>query len=623
MLFARQNMPRWLIFTFDILIVLFSIILAYMLRFNFDVPVTEIRLWPQVFTFMIVVRALSFLLSKTYAGIIRYTSTEDAIRIFLVVFGGSVFFSIANLVSFYFINEQFIIPFSVIVIEFITVILAMVTFRIVVKIAYLELLNPGREKTNVIIFGAGEAGLITKRTLDRDLGTKYKVIAFIDDDTSKPGKKIEGVNIYGFDGLDKLLTQNDIENVIISVQNLKPERKKDIVDICIGHKTPVLTVPPVSNWINGQLSFKQIRKVKIEDLLERDEIRLDKELIRQELKGRVIMITGASGSIGSELTRQILNFQPAKVILIDQAESAMFDLEGELNEKYSNSSFEIAIADICNEKRMERAFEKFKPQLVYHAAAYKHVPMMENNPSEAVHTNIRGTKIIAELAVAHKVEKFIMISTDKAVNPTNVMGASKRIAEIFVQSLNRQNKTKFITTRFGNVLGSNGSAVNLFRKQIEKGGPVTVTHPEVIRYFMTIPEACQLVLEAGMMGHGGEIFLFDMGKPVKILDLVNRMIRLSGLEIDKDIQIKFTGLRPGEKLYEELLNDDENTLPTHHPQIMIGKVREYDFEKITQNVNALIVLFDEQDNETIVRKMKEIIPEFISKNSVYEKLDME
>ena len=616
-------MPRWLIFTFDILIVLFSIILAYMLRFNFDVPATEIRLWPQVFTFMIAVRALSFILSKIYAGIIRYTSTEDAIRIFLVILSGSVLFTIANLVSFYFINEQFIIPFSVIVIEFITVILAMVTFRIVVKIAYLELLNPGREKTNVIIFGAGEAGLITKRTLDRDLGTKYKVIAFIDDDTTKPGKKMEGVNIYGFDRLDELLTQNDIENVIISVQNLRPERKKDIVEVCIGHKTPVMTVPPVSNWINGQLSFKQIRKVKIEDLLERDEIRLDTKKIGKELKDKVIMITGASGSIGSELTRQILNYKPAKVILIDQAESAMFDLEVELNEKYSTSSFEIAIADICNEKRMEHAFEKFKPQLVYHAAAYKHVPMMENNPSEAVYTNIKGTKIIAELAVAHQVEKFIMISTDKAVNPTNVMGASKRIAEIFVQSLNRQNKTKFITSRFGNVLGSNGSAVNLFRKQIEKGGPVTVTHPEVIRYFMTIPEACQLVLEAGMMGNGGEIFLFDMGKPVKILDLANRMIRLSGLEIDKDIQIKFTGLRPGEKLFEELLNDGENTLPTHHPQIMIGKVREYDFEKISQNVNELVTLFDEQDNETIVRKMKEIVPEFISKNSVYEKLDKE
>lgn len=623
MIFTNQNMPRWLIFSLDITIVFFSIILAYMLRFNFDVPSSEIRLWPMVFSFMLGIRALSFILSKTYAGIIRYTSTEDAIRIFLVILSGSVVFSISNVFSFYFINNLYIVPFSVIVIEFITVIFAMVTFRIVVKIAYLELLNPGKDKSRVIIYGAGEAGLITKRTLDRDLGTKYKVVAFIDDDASKAGKKIEGVGIYKFNKLDELLQQDTIENVIISIQNLRPDRKKEIVDVCILHHTPVLTVPPVANWINGQLSFKQIRKVRIEDLLERDEIKLDTEQIASELKDRVVMITGASGSIGSELSRQILKYQPARVVLIDQAESAMFDLEVELNDKFPARNFEIAIADICNEKRMAHAFKQFKPQLVYHAAAYKHVPMMENNPSEAVNTNIKGTKIIAELAVAHGVEKFIMISTDKAVNPTNVMGASKRIAEIFVQSLNQQKETRFITTRFGNVLGSNGSAVNLFRKQIENGGPVTVTHPEVIRYFMTIPEACQLVLEAGVMGAGGEIFLFDMGKPVKILDLANHMIRLSGLEIDKDIQIKFTGLRPGEKLYEELLNDEENTLPTHHPQIMIGKVREYNFNEISKNINDLIALFDLQNNEAIVRKMKAIVPEFISKNSVYEKLDNE
>lgn len=620
---TNQNMPRWLIFTFDILIVFFSIILAYMLRFNFDVPRSEILLWPQVFLFMIGVRALSFVLSKTYAGIIRYTSTEDAIRIFLVILAGSILFAIANLISYYFINEQFVVPFSIIVIEFLAVILAMVTFRIVVKIAYLELLNPGREKSRVIIFGAGEAGIITKRTLDRDQGTRYKVIGFIDDDPSKTGKKVEGVSIYGFSKLETLLSQSEIENVIISVQNLKPERKKEIVDACILHKTPVLSVPPVSSWINGQLSFKQIRKIRIEDLLERDEIKLDTELIEKELHDKVVLITGAAGSIGSELTRQILTYKPKKVILIDQAESAMFDLEIELKNKFPNGTFEIAIADICNTSRMQHAFADFKPELVYHAAAYKHVPMMENNPSEALNTNIKGTKQIAELAVQHQVEKFIMISTDKAVNPTNVMGASKRIAEIFVQSLNQDSNTRFITTRFGNVLGSNGSAVNLFRKQIENGGPVTVTHPEVIRYFMTIPEACQLVLEAGMMGQGGEIFLFDMGEPVKIVDLATRMIRLSGLEIDKDIQIKFTGLRPGEKLFEELLNDEENTMPTHHPQIMIGKVREYDFVDIKADIESLITLFDGQDNEAIVRKMKGIVPEFLSKNSVYEKLDQE
>lgn len=621
MLFSSSNMPRWLIFLIDILIVGFSVLLAYMVRFNFQVPEIELRQWPMVFSIVLGVRALSFIVAKTYAGIIRYTSTEDAIRIFLVIFSGSIIFILLNIISYYFINEKFVIPFSVIIIEFITVIFAMVTFRVVVKIAYLELTNPSGAKSRVIIFGAGEAGLIAKRSIDRDIGTKYRVTAFIDDDKNKWGKKIEGVTIYPFEKLNEQITSNDVENVIISVQKLSAFKKQQIVDVCLAHKTRVLSVPPVSNWINGELSFNQIRKIKIEDLLEREEIKLDSDKIREELNGKVVMITGASGSIGSELVRQILMFKPKKLVLIDQAESAMFDLEMELNDKYAGKPFEIAIADICNETRMEHAFDKFRPELIYHAAAYKHVPMMENNPSEAVYTNVKGTKILSDLAVKYGVRKFIMISTDKAVNPTNVMGASKRIAEMYTQSISKQEGTRFITTRFGNVLGSNGSAVNLFRKQIEQGGPVTVTDPEVIRYFMTIPEACQLVLEAGMMGQGGEIFLFDMGKPVKIIDLAHKMIRLSGLEIDKDIRVKFTGLRPGEKLYEELLNDEENTMPTHHPQIMIGKVRVHKFEEISKDIDELIALFNDQDNTAIVKKMKEIIPEFISKNSVYEELD--
>jgi FlaA1/EpsC-like NDP-sugar epimerase len=616
-------MPRWLIFLIDLLFVLFAVLLAYMVRFNFHVPPEEIKYWPQVFSIILIVRSLSFILFRTYAGIIRYTSTEDAVRIFLVIFGGSLLFSAGNVISYYFINDQFLIPFSIIVIEFMTVVLLMITFRIVVKIAYLEMVNPSGAKTKVIIFGAGEAGLITKRALDRDMGIRYKVIAFIDEDKNKWGKKIEGVDIFGLEKLDEMLSGNDVDNLIISVQKLRPEKKQAIADICMAYKTKVFTVPPVSSWINGELSFNQIKKINIEDLLERDEIKLDTEKISHELSGKVIMVTGASGSIGSELVRQIMNFNPEKIILIDQAESAMYDLENELIGKFEYRNFEIAIADICNEVRMDHAFRLFRPAIIYHAAAYKHVPMMENNPSEALYTNIRGTKITADLAVKHGVEKFIMISTDKAVNPTNVMGASKRIAEIYVQSLNQKTTTQFITTRFGNVLGSNGSAVTLFKKQIEQGGPLTVTHPEVIRYFMTIPEACRLVLEAGMMGKGGEIFLFDMGKPVKIVDLAKKMIRLSGLEIDKDIQIKFTGLRPGEKLYEELLNDSENTLPTHHPQIMIGKVRQYDFEPISKEIDELIDLFDKQDNMAIVKKMKTIVPEFISKNSVFEKLDAE
>ena len=622
MIFAKQNIPRWLIFLIDIIFVLISVVLAYMVRFNFHVPETEIMQWPFVFSIILFVRALSFIISKTYAGIIRFTSTEDAVRIFLVILAGSILFSILNLISYYFINDRFIIPFSIIVIEFMTVILLMVTFRILVKITYLEITNPSGEKTKVIIFGAGEAGVITKRALDRDLGIKYKVVAFIDEDKNKQGKKLEGVNIYGFDKLENQLATESVDSVIIAIQNLKPAKKQAIVDVCLNYDTKVLSVPPVASWINGELSFKQIKKIKIEDLLERDEIKLNVDNIQKELKNKTIMVTGASGSIGSELVRQILKFNPEKIILIDQAESALFDLETELNESFPDKNFEIAVADICNEIRIENAFQIFKPEIVYHAAAYKHVPMMENNPSEALFTNIKGTKTVADLAVKYGVKKFIMISTDKAVNPTNVMGASKRIAEIYTQSLNKEGSTRFITTRFGNVLGSNGSAVTLFRKQIEKGGPVTVTHPEVIRYFMTIPEACRLVLEAGMMGKGGEIYLFDMGEPVKIIDLANKMIRLSGLEPEKDILIKFTGLRPGEKLYEELLNDEENTLPTHHPQITIGKVRKYDFETISKKIEEIISLFDKQDNTLIVKKMKEIVPEYKSKNSVYEKLDV-
>jgi FlaA1/EpsC-like NDP-sugar epimerase len=614
-------MPRWLIFIIDIAFVIFAVFLAYMLRFNFHVPESEIKNWGSVFALVLGIRALSFIGFKTFAGIIRFTSTEDAVRIFLVVLGGSIAFAAANLLSYYYINRLYIIPFSIIIIEFMTVVLLMVTFRVVVKIAYLEIMNPAGTRNKVIIFGAGEAGLITKRALDRDLGIRYKVVAFIDEDKNKIGKKLEGVDISGPDRLKELLAGNEIDNVIISVQKLKPEKKQILVEACLPYQTKVLTVPPVSSWINGELSYNQIKKIRIEDLLEREEIRLDDEGIRQELNGKIIMITGASGSIGSELVRQMMKYNPGKLILIDQAESALFDLEVELTARFDFRNFEIAVADICNEVRMEHAFRLFKPQLVYHAAAYKHVPMMENNPSEALFTNIKGTKILADLAVKSGVSKFIMISTDKAVNPTNVMGASKRIAEIYVQSLNRLKSTHFITTRFGNVLGSNGSAVTLFSRQIEQGGPVTVTHPDVIRYFMTIPEACRLVLEAAMMGKGGEIFLFDMGKPVKIVDLAKKMIRLSGLDIDKDIEIKFTGLRPGEKLYEELLNDAENSLPTHHPQIMIGKVREYDRDYVNREVDELISLFDNQDNLAIVKKMKEIVPEFKSRNSTYEELD--
>ncbi|HSY76670.1 MAG TPA: nucleoside-diphosphate sugar epimerase/dehydratase, partial [Bacteroidia bacterium] len=370
----------------------------------------------------------------------------------------------------------------------------------------------------------------------------------------------------------------------------------------------------------GELSFKQIKRVRIEDLLERDPIILDKEKINAQIHGKIVLITGAAGSIGSEIVKQIIPFRPKKLVLIDQAESALYDLELEVKD-LSSMTYRSYVADICNAERMEHIFQTDKPEIVFHAAAYKHVPVMEENPSEAIWVNVNGSKILADISIKHGVEKFVMVSTDKAVNPTSVMGASKRIGEIYVQALNKRGKTRFVTTRFGNVLGSNGSVIPRFKQQIEKGGPITITDPEITRYFMTIPEACQLVLEAGTIGQGGEIFVFDMGKSVKIVDLAIRMIQLSGLTLGKDIKIVFTGLRPGEKLFEELLHNNENSLPTHHPQILVAKVKEYDYNTIARQIDELITLSTGQNDMAIVQKMKDIVPEFLSNNSVFEKLD--
>jgi FlaA1/EpsC-like NDP-sugar epimerase len=619
--FPISNTPRWIILTIDIIIVVFSIVLAYLLRFNFHIPEVELKSFPLVLAFVVFIRLVSFLIAKTYAGIVRYTSTEDVFRIFLVISSGSLVFVFTNIIKYHFIDSTYLIPFSIIIIDFFTTTLLMIIFRMIVKVTYLEFLNPSKAQTNVIIFGAGEAGIITKNALDRDAKIKYKILAFIDDNPQKIGKTVEGVTIYGRDKLKELLETNTIAHVIMSTQNINAERKQEIIEICLAYNTKVFNVPPVSKWINGELSFNQIKKINIEDLLERDIIRLDKEKIGKQLIGKTVLITGASGSIGSELVRQIGYYATNKLILTDQAESPLFHLELECMDKFRNKELDIIIADICNKSRIEHIFQQYKPDIVFHAAAYKHVPMMEQNVAEAVKTNIDGTNILADLSVKYKVQKFIMVSTDKAVNPTSVMGASKRIAEIYTQALNQKNSTKFITTRFGNVLGSNGSVIPIFREQIEKGGPVTVTHPDITRYFMTIPEACQLVLEASAMGKGGEIYIFDMGKSVKIVDLAKKMIKLSGLTLGKDIQIKFTGLRPGEKLFEELLNDQENTMPTHHSQIMIAKVKEYDLYEISKEIDVLIKLIDQQDDTRIVKKMKEIVPEFKSQNSIYEKLD--
>ncbi|MCC6250861.1 MAG: polysaccharide biosynthesis protein [Bacteroidia bacterium] len=619
MIIPKKNTPRWIVFVLDITICFFSIFLSYLLRFNFNIPAVDLADMPIVISVIIAVRSISFFIGKTYSGIIRYTSLKDAQKIFTVITLGSLVFVFIDVIS-YLTKAKFIIPTSIIILDFITSIFFLIASRTLVKVLYYELKNPSRAKTKVIVYGAGEAGVITLRTLDKDAGTKYKVVAFIDDNRKKKGKKIEGVKIYHTDELDSLLENMDITFIIISSVHIPASKKQILVEKCLKYNTRVLNVPPIANWINGQLSFKQIKKIRIEELLERDEIVLDKEKILTQLKNKIVLVTGAAGSIGSELVRQIINFSPQKIILLDQAESAIYDLVNELNE-FKKTSFEEVIADITNLTRMENVFQHFKPQIVYHAAAYKHVPLMEMNPSEAIYTNVGGTKIVADLAVKHKVEKFVLVSTDKAVNPTSVMGASKRAAEIYTQALSQTGSTKFIITRFGNVLGSNGSVIPLFKRQIEYGGPITITHPDITRYFMTIPEACQLVLEAGCMGNGGEIYIFDMGESVKIKDLAIKMVRLSGLTLGKDIEIVYTGLRPGEKLYEELLNNSENTLPTHNKQIMIAKINAQNYEKVNPEIIKLINLYQNQDNMKIVQQLKAIVSEYVSNNSIYESLD--
>ncbi|MFM2206036.1 MAG: hypothetical protein RL213_11 [Bacteroidota bacterium] len=605
----------------DISICFVSFMVAYQVRFNFDVPDHEIRHWRVALPVVLGVRTAGFILSRTYYGLIRYTNSRDALRIFNSIVAGTLVIAAANSVS-YLTSGSYLVPFSILIIDSVFSVFALAAFRASVRMIYQELTNPSKGKRAVIIYGAGEAGVITKRTLDRDAGSRFKVIAYVDDDPAKSGKTLEGIRIYDTEEeLDGLLRANSVDQLIISIQDFPAGKRQELVDRCSPFRVNVHKVPPVSSWINGELQFSQIRNLKIEDLLERDPILLHTDLIRKELNGKTILVTGGAGSIGSEIVRQLLAYSPRKIVALDQAESALYDLELQITEIHGHDILETVIADVRQTERMRRVFEAFRPEIVFHAAAYKHVPVMENNPSEAILTNVHGTRTVADLADEFHAGKFILVSTDKAVNPTNIMGATKRIAEIYCQSLGRISSTLFITTRFGNVLGSNGSVIPRFRKQIEEGGPVTVTHPEITRYFMTIPEACQLVLEAASAGKGGEIFIFNMGTSVRIADLAKKMIRLAGLTEDRDIKIVYTGLRPGEKIYEELLADAEKTVPTHHDKILIAKVREYDFAVIRKDIDELIGLFGTQKNDLIVSKMKSIVPEFVSANSVYEKLD--
>ncbi|MFY8109169.1 MAG: polysaccharide biosynthesis protein [Bacteroidia bacterium] len=632
-LFSNSSkIPRWFIFLFDMGLCALAYILAIFARFSMDLNMEYLYPSLTVLPIYFLVKGVTMSYFRLNAFVIRHTSVQDGLRIFYAMVGASfILFFVDSIYNYLPSNKLHLFPLSILLIDFVLSTFFLASFRVFIKLMYIRI-NSTTSKSiiNYAIYGAGDAGITTKRKLEQESRRGIRVAAFFDDSIDKHRKILEGVSIYnGTSELEDIITRHNIEQVIIAIPSISKSRKQDIVERCLALNVNVRTVPPIEKWINGELSFNQIKNIKIEDLIERDVIELDKAKIGNQVNGKVVMVTGAGGSIGSEMVRQIIKFKPKKLLCVDKSEIKLYELDGELRESHKNelnTFVEILIGDITNEARMKMIFEKFKPQIIYHAAAYKHVPLMEENPSEAIWVNVKGTKTIADLAYQYNSDRFVMVSTDKAVNPTNVMGASKRIAEIYVQSLyhnalKNNVKTKYITTRFGNVLGSSGSVIPRFRKQIEDGGPITVTHPDITRYFMTIPEACQLVLEAGNMGNGGEIYIFDMGKSTKIVDLARKMIKLSGLTLGKDIQIVFTGLRPGEKIYEELLNDEENTLPTHHSKIMIGKVRTYDFAEVESNTKELINLYQTQDMMKIVTKMKTIVPEFKSKNSIYESLD--
>lgn len=620
-------LPRWIIILIDLIILFFSALLAFLLRFNFDysrLDTYEVNKGILAFTFFCF---LSSLITRSYAGIVRYTGIQDAVRILGTILMGSTLTLLTNFI-FLEINGRYLLPVSVVIIAFFSSVLLLFSYRLFVKQTFSFFLNKEKKIGQVLVFGTDKSAQMTRQIVEENTGYRNKVVGYLDDNRLHAGKSLNGVKIYNARrDIDMLLASKSIKELIISDRSISIERKNELVDACLSRNVKVRIVPPVEHWVRGELSLNQIKDINIEELLERESIKLDNFNIAQELKGRKVMVTGAAGSIGSEIVRQALYYNPEWIIMVDQAESDLFEIENELKLKKGTLRIYPVIADITNEDRMECIFKEYRPEIIFHAAAYKHVPMMEKNSSEAVICNIKGTKHLADLSVKYGAEKFVMISTDKAVNPSSVMGASKRIAEMYVQSLNNYiagknpDATKFITTRFGNVLGSNGSVIPVFKKQIENGGPITVTHPDITRFFMTIPEACQLVLEAGAMGKGGEIFVFDMGKSIKIIDLAKKMVMLSGLEVGRDIEIVYTGLRSGEKLYEEVFDINENTVATYHHKILIAKTREDRYEDVKKNIELLINSAQDNNELKLVGIMKFIVPEFKSNSSKFESLD--
>ena len=620
---SAKVLPIWTILLIDVFIIVISSLLAYALRYDFRSIFLESSTIDKTILWTVVVNLIFFRVFRTYSNVLRFSSFVDIMRIFVSLTVSYALLMITSVLTESYLEFN-LAPVSVLFMSYIISFAMMACSRVIVK-TFFEALNFGTHSANVFIYGAKEAGVNIAKALRVNLRNHYRLRGFIADEPELINKVMMGVRVFpNDDTLIDVLNDRDVQTIIISPAKMEELKKSDMADRLLVHNIKLMTAPPLSEW-NGQAQSRtQLKEIQIEDLLQRNPIEIDIHKVASHLEGKRVMITGAAGSIGSEIMRQVASFNPYKLILVDQAETPLHDIRLELQDRWRDIDAETIIADISNATRMEDIFREFKPQYIFHAAAYKHVPMMEDNVSESIQVNVFGTRTVADLAVKYGAEKFVMISTDKAVNPTNVMGCSKRICEIYVQSLAKKlqkeggHATQFITTRFGNVLGSNGSVIPRFRDQIQRGGPVTVTHPEIIRYFMTIPEACRLVLEAGSMGNGGEIYIFDMGKPVKIVDLAKRMISLSGRT---DVKIEFTGLRHGEKLYEELLNVKELTKPTYHEKIMIATVREYDYDEVKERIQKLIDVSYTYDQMKIVAAMKDIVPEFVSKNSCFEALD--